>query len=159
VAKALPVNEDLVVHPASSPQPCALFSLEPFAQDPRNEIMDMSRLNQFTPLLDPVLPRPGPATGLVEDTLVWWSEQFTCSKLRLGLAAKFFSGESSGDAKGFRAGSVCYTGVTGSPSFYCLGTDIYIYICIYITMKPARSIWTYFVSKMFHDCIIFKVVV
>ena len=32
---------------------------------------------------------------------------------------------------------------------HCFGTEIYFFG----TTKPARSIWTYFVSKMFHDCI------
>jgi hypothetical protein len=35
---------------------CAVFSLEPLAQDPRNEIMDLRRVDQFTPL-----PLPCPA--------------------------------------------------------------------------------------------------
>ena len=30
---------------------------------------------------------------------------------------------------------------------------------IFGNTKPARSIWTYFVSKMFHDCIIFNIFV
>jgi len=29
---------------------CAVYSLEPLAQDPRNEIMDLRLVNQFTPL-------------------------------------------------------------------------------------------------------------
>jgi len=85
--------------------------------------MDLSRVNQFTPFLSPVVPHPGPASGLAEDTLVWSSEHFTCSKLRLGLAAKFCSGESSGAAKGFRAGSVCYR-----QSVLLLFRDGYMYI-------------------------------
>ena len=66
-----------------------LYSLEPLAQDLRNEIMDLRLVNQFNLFLSPVLPYPGPETGLVEDTLVWSSEQFTWSKLCLGLVAKF----------------------------------------------------------------------
>jgi hypothetical protein len=30
---------------------CAVFSLEPLAQDLKKEIMDFYRINQFTPLL------------------------------------------------------------------------------------------------------------
>jgi len=30
--------------------PCAVFTLEPLAHDPRNEVMDLRRVNQFTPL-------------------------------------------------------------------------------------------------------------
>jgi hypothetical protein len=138
VAKALPVTEVLVVHLVSSPLPCAVFSLEPLAQDPGNEIMDLSRVNRFIPLPLPRSPLPGSKTGLIEDTLVWSSEQFTFSKLRLELVTKFCSGEYSGAAKGFRNGSVCCTCVAGSRSMYCLGTDIYIYIYIYILYHEAR---------------------
>jgi hypothetical protein len=70
------------------------------------------------------MPCLGPETGLVEDTLIWSSKQFTCSKLRLRLFAKFCFGEHSGAAKGFRAGFVCYTCVAGSPVMYCLGKEI-----------------------------------
>jgi hypothetical protein len=87
--------------------------------------------------------------------VVWSSGQFTWSKLRLGLVAKFGFGEYSGAAKGFCAGSVCYSCVAGSPFTYRLGTET----CTYCTMKPARSIGTYFVSKICYDCIIFNIVV
>jgi hypothetical protein len=66
-----------------------------------------------------VLPYPEPETGLVEDTLVWLSEQFTWSNLGLGLVAKLCFGEHSGTAKGFRAASVCYSCVAGCPFMYC----------------------------------------
>ena len=102
-----------------------MFSLEPLAQAPKNEIMDLRRVNQFTPLPLPVLPFPESETGLVEDTLVWSSEQFTLSKLGLGLLAKFCFDEYSGAAKGFRTGFVCYTCVACSPFMYCLQTEIY----------------------------------
>jgi hypothetical protein len=38
---------------------CAIFSLEPLAQDARNEIMDLHHVNQFTPIPVPysALPR------------------------------------------------------------------------------------------------------
>jgi hypothetical protein len=47
-----------------------MYSLESLAQDPRNDIMDLGRVNQFTPLLSTVMPYPGPETGLIEYTLV-----------------------------------------------------------------------------------------
>jgi len=132
-----------------------VLSLETLAQGPRQKIMNLRRVNQFTLFLSPVVPYPGPETGLVKDTLVWSSEQFTLPELGLGLVAKLGFGEHSGAEKGFRAGSVCYTCVAGSPVMYCYGREIYFFC----TMKPARSIWTYFVSKMFHYCIIFNFVV
>jgi hypothetical protein len=46
--------------------------------------------------LSPVLPYLGPEIGLVENTLVGSSDQFTCSKLLLGLVAKFCFSEYSG---------------------------------------------------------------
>ena len=49
-----------------------MFTFEPLAQDPKNEFMDLSRVNLFTPLL--FSPHPGPETGLVQDTRVWKSE-------------------------------------------------------------------------------------
>jgi hypothetical protein len=76
------------------------------------------------------------------------------SNLSSGLVAKFGFGEYSGTAKGFRAGSGCYTCFAGSPFMHCLGTEIY-----FCTTKPARIIWTYFVRKMFHGCIIFTFLV
>ena len=45
--------------------------------------------------------------------------------------------------------------VAGSPFMYCLGTEIFLFG----TTKPARSRWTYYASKMFHDNIIFNIVV
>jgi hypothetical protein len=89
--------------------------------------MDLRHVSQFTLFLSPVLPYLGPEIGLVEDTLVWSSEQFTWSKLLLGLVAKFCFGEYSGAVKGFRAGSVCYTCVAGSPFMCCLGTEIFFF--------------------------------
>ena len=59
VAKALLVNEGLVVHLVNSLLSCALFSLEPLAQNPRNEIMDLCRVNLFTPLPLPCSVPPG----------------------------------------------------------------------------------------------------
>ena len=38
---------------------CAVFSLEPLAQDPRNEITDLRRVNQLTPLPLPSSTLPG----------------------------------------------------------------------------------------------------
>ena len=49
---------------------------------------------------------------------------------------------------------VCYIVLLVSPFMYCLGTEIYFFV----SKKPTRSTWTYFVSKMFHDCIIFNIV-
>jgi hypothetical protein len=87
--------------------------------------------------------------------VVWSSGQFTWSKPCVGLVGKFGFGEYLGVAKGFCAGSMCYTCVAGSPFLYCLGTEIFIYC----TTKPAQSTGTYFVSKIFYDCIIFNIVV
>ena len=130
---------------------CSVESRNPSTQDPRNEIMNL-RVNQFSLFLSPVLHYTGPETGLVEDALVWSSEQFTLPKFGLGLVAKLCFGEYSGATKRFRADSVCCICVPGSPFIYCYGTEIYFFC----TTKQARSIWTYFVSKMFHDCIIFN---
>ena len=123
---------------------CAVFSLEPLTQDP---VYPSSSILSC--------PTRGLKLVLVEDILLWSSEQFTWSILLLGLVAKFCFGEFSGAVKGFCAGSVCCTCVAGSPFTYCLGTEIYIFC----TTKPARSIGTYFVSKVFHDCIIFNILV
>jgi hypothetical protein len=38
---------------------CAVFRLEPLAQVPRNEIMELRRVNQFTPLPIPCSALPG----------------------------------------------------------------------------------------------------
>jgi hypothetical protein len=69
--------------------------------------MDLRHVNQFTPLPAPCSTLPEPETGLVEDDLVWLSEQFTCSKLLLGLVVKFCFGEYSGEVKRFHTGYVC----------------------------------------------------
>jgi hypothetical protein len=105
---------------------CAVFSLEPLVQDPRNEIMDLRRVNQFTPLPHSCSALPGA-----------WDR--SCSKhsgvvvlavylvkITLGLVAKFCFGEYSGADKGLCAGSACYSCVSGSPFMHCLGTEIYI---------------------------------
>jgi hypothetical protein len=68
---------------------CAVVSLETLAQDPRNEIMNL-RVNQFTLFLSPVLPYTGPETGLVEDTLIWSSEQLTLPEFGVELVTKLF---------------------------------------------------------------------
>jgi hypothetical protein len=68
--------------------------------------MDLRHVNQFTPLPAPCSTLPRPETGLVDD-LVWLFEQFTCSKLLLGLVAKFCFGEYSGEVKRFHTGYVC----------------------------------------------------
>ena len=82
---------------------CGLFSLQPLAQDSRNRIMDLRRVNQFTPLPPPVLPYLGPETGLVKDTLVSSSEHFIWSKLRLGRLQNSVLGEYTGAARRFHA--------------------------------------------------------
>jgi len=46
----------------------AVLSLETLAQDLRKEIINLRRVNQFILFLSPVLPYPGPETGLVKDT-------------------------------------------------------------------------------------------
>jgi hypothetical protein len=38
---------------------CAVFSLEPLAQDSRNKIMDLRHVNQWTPLPVPCSALPG----------------------------------------------------------------------------------------------------
>jgi hypothetical protein len=81
---------------------CAVFSLEPLAQDPReSEITDMRCVNLFT-------PRPLRCSALTEAwkflvviTLVWSSEEFPSQKFGIGLVAKFSFGVYSGEAKGF----------------------------------------------------------
>ena len=77
-----------------------MLSLEPLAQDPRNEIMNLCRVNQFTLFLYLVLPYPGPETCLVEGTLVWLSEQFTLPEFGLGLVAKCDSANTQARPKG-----------------------------------------------------------
>jgi hypothetical protein len=126
VAKAFPVTEGLFVHLVSSLLPCAVFSLEPLVHDPSNEIMGLPSCKPVYCSSSPLFcPTPRPETGLAEDTLVRSSEQFTWSKLRSELFAKFCSDESPGAAERFRAGCVCYTCVAGSPSMYYLATYIY----------------------------------
>jgi hypothetical protein len=76
---------------------CAVFRLEPLAQDPRDsEITDMSYVNLFTPL-------PLPCSALTEAwnffvviTVVSSSEEFPLQ----GLVAKFSFGVYLGEAKG-----------------------------------------------------------
>jgi hypothetical protein len=87
---------------------CAVFSFEPLAQDPSNEIMDLCCVNLFTSLPSPIQPYPVPETLLVLDALFWSSEQLTRSKLHLGPDTKFGFDISSGAAKGFHAGCMCF---------------------------------------------------
>jgi hypothetical protein len=56
---------------------CAVFNLVPRAWKRGVEVMDLRRVNQFTPFLSPVLPYLWPETYLLENTLVWTSEQLT----------------------------------------------------------------------------------
>jgi len=65
--------------------------------------------------------------GRLNFILVWLSEQITCSKLLLGLVAKFCFGVYSAADKGFRAGSVCYPCVVGRPFMYVWGGKRYIF--------------------------------
>jgi hypothetical protein len=72
-------------------------------------------------------------------------------KFGLGLVAKFCFGVYSGEAKGsvlaLRVTFVCFW------SFHLLLRDRDIFFVV------PRSSWIYFVSKKFHDCVIFYFVV
>jgi hypothetical protein len=54
---------------------CAVFNLVPRAWKLGVEVMDLCRVNLFTPFLESVLPYLGPETFLLENTLVSTSEQ------------------------------------------------------------------------------------
>jgi hypothetical protein len=58
-------------------QECAVFNLVPRSWKLGVEVMDLRRVNLFTPFLSPVLPYLGSETSLLEDTLVSTSEQLT----------------------------------------------------------------------------------
>jgi hypothetical protein len=66
---------------------CAVFNLVPQAWKLDIEVMDLRRVNLFTPSLSPILSYLGPETFLLEDTLVSTSEQLT--GLNLGFFPKF----------------------------------------------------------------------
>ena len=99
----------------------------------------------------------GPETGLVEETLVWASEEFTWSKLRLDLLQNSVSANPQEGPKDSVLAQ-CVLNLCCWQSIHVLfrgGTEI----CIFCTTKPTRSIGIYFVSKMLYDCIIFNIVV
>jgi hypothetical protein len=56
---------------------CAVFNLVPRTWKLGVEVMDLRRVNLFTPFLSPVVPYLGPETFLLEDTPVSTSEQLT----------------------------------------------------------------------------------
>jgi hypothetical protein len=56
---------------------CAVFNLVPWAWKLGVEVMDLRRVNLFSPFLSPVLHYLGPETFLLEDTLVSTPEQLT----------------------------------------------------------------------------------
>jgi hypothetical protein len=56
---------------------CAVFNLVPRPWKLGVEVMDLRRINLFTPSLYPALPYLEPETFLLEDTLVSTSEQLT----------------------------------------------------------------------------------
>jgi len=54
-----------------------VFNLVPRTWKLGVEVMDLRRVNLFTPFLSPVVPYLWPETFLLEDTLVSTSEQLT----------------------------------------------------------------------------------
>jgi hypothetical protein len=135
---------------------CAVFSLEPLAQDPReSKIMDMRFVNLFTPLPLPCSALTEAWQFLVVITLVWSSEESPLQKFSLGLVAKFSFGVYSGEAKGF-VQAMCVTFVCFR-SFHALLRERGIFFCC--TTKPALGSWIYFVRKKFHNCVIFYFVI
>jgi hypothetical protein len=56
---------------------CSVFNLVPRAGKLGVEVMDLRRVNLFTPFLSPVLPNLGPETFFLEEILVLTSGQLT----------------------------------------------------------------------------------
>jgi len=92
-----------------------------------NCVIGLCRVNLFTLLPLPCSACLGPEIFLLEDTLVWSSEQLTWSKLRLGLVEKFGFGDSQARPKGSVLAPRGLSLVTGSPS--CV-VCVYTYICV-----------------------------
>ena len=130
-----------------------MFSLEPLAQDPRKEIMDLSRVNLFTPLSLPcsALPRTWNWSCVGHSGLVVSAANLVRITFRTGCKILFrrILGRALRVPCWLR---VWYTCVAGSPFMYCLGTEIYFFG----STKPTRNTWTYFVSEIFHDGTIFN---
>jgi hypothetical protein len=84
--------------------------------------------------------------------LVWLSEEFTLQKFGLGWQNSVWSVLRRGQRVG--TGSVCYICVLLVLSCVIKGQR-YIFCC---TTKPVLSSWIYFVSKEFHNRVIFFVV-
>jgi hypothetical protein len=130
---------------------CALFSLEPLAQDlTDNEITDKCYVNLFTPL-------PLPCSALTEawkpfgvDHSVWivWGVYIT--KVRFGAGGKILSRNVLRRGQRVRAGVTCYICVL-LVHLCAIKGQKYIFCC---TTKPAQSRWIYLVSKNFHNCVI-----
>jgi hypothetical protein len=133
--------------------PC--LASNPWHRARDSEIVDMRYINLFTPL-------PLPCSALKRDlkifwsTLFWSSEEFTLLKFGMGLVAKFCFGVYSGEAKGSVL-APCITLVC-CWSIHVLLRDIYIYIYLFLhccTTKQVLSSCVDFVSKKFHNCVIF----
>ena len=85
------VLEKLLQCTDTDPVPCSV--LNPWHRTRETRLWICAVWTDLPLFLSPVLPYPGPETGLVEDTLVWSTEQFTWSKLGWGLVAKLCFGE------------------------------------------------------------------
>jgi len=124
-----------------------VYSLEPPAQDPWNDIMELHSVNHSTPLPYTRCALPGTwkwscrrRSGLVVCAVCVIS-------ILSAMVAKFSFDISSGVSAGFRAGSVSYCCVAARPFLYCFGTEVH-----FRTTKATRNIGTFFVCKMFCVC-------
>jgi hypothetical protein len=132
--------------------PCAVFSLEPLAQDLReSDIMDMRCVNLCTPL-------PFLCSALTEawkpscgDHPVWIIWRVYITKFQFGAGGKILSRNILRRGQKVRAGFTRYICVL-LVHLCVIKWYIYIFCC---TTKPASSSWTYIVSKKFYTCVIF----
>ena len=134
---------------------CAMYSLEPLAQGPRNEIMDLRLVNQFIPLPLPCSALPGAWKWSCRRNpdLVIWAVYTVKITLRTGCEILF-----SANTQARPKGSLLAQCVLNVCCWQCIAELFRDRDILFWTTKPARSIWTYFVSKMFHDCIVFNIV-
>ena len=131
--------------------PCLVT--EPLAQDPRNAIMDLSRVNLFTPLPLPCSALPGAwnwSWGR-HSVLVVWAVNMV--KITFRTVCKILCRRIHRRCRGVPCWlRVCYTCVAGSVLFRDRDTFFWFH-------EANPNYLDYLVSKMFHDGIIFNIVV
>jgi hypothetical protein len=125
-------------------QPSAVFILQPLVQDPRHKIIALRRVNQFTPLPVSCTATHGGLKPVEVTGLAFWAVCIVKIRFRTGCKIIFRRGQSD----------QCWLSVLLVVHWYIVMGQRSLF-----TTKPALSILTFSVSKMFQDFMVFNFVV